>query len=61
MSGFPTDLLVYGAVALMILLFNFLGRKAAGKPAPPAQDPGEDPGIVRARAMMAAAGSSWMT
>jgi hypothetical protein len=47
MSGFPTDLLVYGAVALMILLFNFLGRKAAAQQAPPAQDPGEDEALAQ--------------
>lgn len=42
MNGFPTELLLYGAIALMILLFNFLGRKRAAQQAPPVQDPEQD-------------------
>jgi hypothetical protein len=42
MDRFPTDLLLYGAIFLMIWLFNFFARKRAAQQVPPVQDPGDE-------------------
>jgi hypothetical protein len=43
---FPTDLLLYGAVFLMILLFNYLARQRARQQVPPAQDPAQNEALA---------------
>ena len=42
MQGFPIELLVYGGIFLMILLFNLFARQRAAQQAPPAQDPEQE-------------------